>query len=116
MGNECSLDGLGSQALRLGRIWEVDPWENPSGKVPNLTYPKGKGLKGIVVTFYIYILYFSFPIQNNYNLYIQWNGHISLQMTRIFKGGGHAFIFEGIFLRFCKKVISVINSKNAFSV
>ena len=44
MGNECSLDGLGSQALRLGRIWEVDPWENPSGKVPNLTYPKGKGV------------------------------------------------------------------------
>ena len=62
MGNECSLDGLGSQALRLGRIWEVDPWENPSGKVPNLTYPKGKGLKGIFVTFYIYIFLFLFKI------------------------------------------------------
>ena len=88
MGIECSLDGLGSQALRLGRIWEVDPWENPSGKVPNLTYPKGKGLKGIVVTFYIYILYFSFPIQNNYNLYIQVEWAYFPYNDKNFQGGG----------------------------
>jgi len=41
-------------------------------------------------------------------------GEFSLKLHKL-SGGGDAFIFEAIFLRFCMKIRLVINSRNAFS-